>query len=119
MKKQTEIGTLPATPITWKEDPDVGTSGEQAEVIKLRPDESIAGILMEVVESVKWPGKKIYKIKEKNSEVLKVIVGTTVLDKAMSVKKVGDLVMITRKPDQPSKKGQPTQIYKTSSPEQV
>jgi hypothetical protein len=51
----------------------------------------------------------------KNDDVLKVLVGTTNLDRLMSLKKVGDLVKIERKEDVPRKTGNPLQIYKTYS----
>jgi hypothetical protein len=99
----------------WKEDPDIPFSDEAAEVIKLHPGDSVEGVLTDVFDSVKWPGKKIYKIKAKNDDVLKVLVGTTNLDRMMSTKKVGDLVKIERKEDIPRKTGNPLQIYKTYS----
>lgn len=102
--------------VVWKEDPDIPFSDEAAEVIKLQVGESVEGVLMDVFDSVKWPGKKIYKIKAKNDDVVKVIVGTTNLDRLMSVKKVGELVKIERHDDVPRKSGNPLQIYKTYSP---
>ena len=111
MDKQTEINN-----IVWKKDPEVPFSDEAAEVIKLKVGESIEGVLMKVLDSVKWPGKMIYKIKVKNDDVLKVLVGTTNLDRMMSTKNVGDLVKIERKEDIPQKIGSPLQIYETYSP---
>lgn len=101
--------------VVWKEDPEIPFSDEAAEVIKLQVGESVEGVLTDVLESVKWPGKKIYKIKAKNDDVLKVLVGTTNLDRVLSMKKVGDLVKIERKEDVPRKTGNPLQIYKTYS----
>ena len=101
--------------VVWKEDPEQSFSDEAAEVVKLQVGESVEGVLTDVLESVKWPGKKIYKIKVKDDDVLKVLVGTTNLDRLMSTKKVGDLVKIERKEDVPRKTGNPLQIYKTYS----
>jgi len=101
--------------VSWKEDPEQSFSDEAAEVVKLQVGESVEGVLTDVLESVKWPGKKIYKIKAKDDDVLKVLVGTTNLDRLMSLKKVGDLVKIERKEDVPRKTGNPLQIYKTYS----
>ena len=71
MKSQNKIDE-----VVWKEDPEIPFSDEAAEVIKLQIGESVEGVLTDVFDSVKWPGKKIYKIKAKNDDVLKVIVGT-------------------------------------------
>jgi hypothetical protein len=108
MKKQTEIDE-----VNWQKDDTVPFSDEKAEVIKLQVGESVSGVLTDVYDSVKWPGKKIYKIKAKNDDILKVLVGTTSLDRQMVGKEVGDLVKIVRLDDIPRKTGNPLQIYET------
>jgi len=118
MKKQQEIiNEEEDNPVTWKPDEETHYSDEEAIVIKLKPNESIEGILTDVYDSKKWVGKKIYKIKVKNDDITKVLVGTTMLDRLMSTKKVGDQVKILRKEDIPRLTGNPLQCYKTFSPE--
>ena len=99
--------------VDWQKDDTVPFSDEKAEVLKLQVGDSVSGILMDVYDSVKWPGKKIYKIKVKDDDVLKVLVGTTALDRQMIGKPVGDLVRIVRVADVPRKTGNPLQIYET------
>jgi len=111
MNKQTAINNN-----VWREDPQVPFSDEAAEVIKLQIGESVEGVLIDVYDSVKWPERRIYKIKVKNDDVLKVLVGTAILDRQMSVKKVGDQIRIERMEDVPRKTGKPMQTYRTFSP---
>jgi len=101
---------------SWKEDDEVPfPDDENSEVIKLQPGESVEGFLNEIVPSVKWKGRNIYKIQEKNNDIIKVVLGTTQLDRQMSTKSIGDLVRIKRMADKPTDKGNPLQMYKTYS----
>jgi hypothetical protein len=87
------------------------------EVIKLQPGEFIQGILLDKFDSVKFKGKKIYKIKTKNDPVVKVLVGTTMLDKVLSSYEVNDLVLVKRLEDIHSDNPNDMQQYITFHPE--
>jgi hypothetical protein len=88
---------------------------EDAEVIKLQVNENIEGELIDIIASTKWKGRNIYKIKEKDNDTIKVLLGTTILDRQMMNKSIGDQVKIDRIQDQPTDKGNPLQMYKTYS----
>jgi hypothetical protein len=81
---------------------------DDAEVIKLKVGESIEGLLTDKLQSSKYD-TMIYKIKCKDDELVKIILGTTLLDHLMKDKPVGDLVKIERLADSPSKQGKPLQ----------
>jgi hypothetical protein len=87
------------------------------EVVKLQPGEFIQGILLDRFDSVKFKGKKIYKIKSKNDPVVKVLVGTTMLDKVLSAYEVNDLVLVKRLEDIHSDNPNDMQQYITFHPE--
>lgn len=101
--KQKEISSDPK----WVEDEYV----DDAEVIKLKVGESIEGLLMDKYPSTKY-NAQIYKIKVRDEELLKVLVGTTILDKLMKNKEVNDEIKIERVKDIPSLKGNPLQDWK-------
>ena len=82
-------------------------------VIKLEIGETIAGLLLDKYPSTKYTGKQIYKIKVKDDDTPKVILGTTILDKWMKNKNVNEEIMIKRLPDIPTDKAQPMQDYET------
>ena len=118
-KNNTASETTPKPITNWVEDDPVPFPGdENAEVIKLGINESCEGTLIDVVESRKWPGRKIYKIQEFGGDKVNVVLGTVMLDRLMTHKSVGEKVKIQRLQDQPSEKGNPTQIYKTFKPEE-
>jgi len=87
------------------------------EVIKLQVGEFIQGILLDRFPSVKFKGKNIYKIKSKDDPVVKVLVGTTMLDKVLSAYEVNDLVLIKRLEDIRSDNPNDMQQYVTYHPE--
>ena len=93
----------------WKPVPD-----DRGEITKLQTGQSIEGIVMAIEDSNKFENK-IYRIKVKNDDVLKVLFGTTVLNRQMATIKEGTEVKIERKPDGQSKNGNPIQIYKVYS----
>jgi hypothetical protein len=100
----------------WTEDEKVPfPDDEDAEVIKLPVNESIEGELVDIVASTKWKGRNIYKIRENSNDTIKVLLGTTMLDRQMSTKHVGDFVKIKRIMDRPTDKGNPLQQYRTYS----
>jgi hypothetical protein len=105
--KQTEIGEK----ISWEKDE---VPQDDAEVVKLNVGESIAGILVDKLQSRKYD-TQIYKIQVKDDPVTKVLLGTTILDKLMKDKVVGDLVKIERKQDSPTAQGKPLQNWVTYS----
>ena len=117
MKKKKQSPAVPPKPIpSWVEDEQPPFPGdENAEVVKLQPGESVEGEIVDIVESKKWPSRRIYKIQARGNERVSVILGTTMLDRLMSKKAIGDLVRIERRQDQPSEKGNPLQVYKTFS----
>jgi hypothetical protein len=77
---------------------------EDAEVVKLQIGESISGVLMDKFDSVRY-GCGIFKIKVKDDDKLKVLLGTTILDKLMKKREIGELIKIERLPDQTSGAG--------------
>jgi len=102
--------------IKWIEDDPVPfPDDENSEVVKLQSGESLSGTIIDILDSTKWKGRKIYKIKEQNNDITKVLLGTTVLDRQMSNKKIGDYVKIERLADTPTDKGNPLQNWKTYS----
>jgi hypothetical protein len=99
----------------WIVDPEPKLNdGDNEEVIKLKPGETIMGELIDVMESKKWEGLHIYKI-ERDNEKTAVILGTTMLNRLLKNKKIGDFIKIERCEDQPTTKGSPLQVYKTYS----
>jgi len=112
MKEQTELSK-----IVWKEDPRVGPSGEAEEKLKIQENNPLNGLLWDIRQYEKMDGKtqNVYVFKVKDDPVLKLVYGTTMLDRQMSKHKVGDLVRIERLPDKPTNKGNPMQEYKTYS----
>jgi len=86
---------------------------DDGEVIKLKVDETIRGLLTDKYPSTKYKGKQIYKIKVKDDNVVKVIIGTTILDRWMKNKKLNEEVMIKRLKDIPTDKAQDMQDYET------
>lgn len=85
---------------------------EDAEVVKLQVDESIEGLLTDMFKSTKY-NAMIYKIKVKDEKLVKVIVGTTILDKLMVPKAIGDEVKIKRLDDTTNQKGQSVHNWET------
>jgi len=107
MKEQKEIFNEDGK-IQWEEDEYV----DDAEVIKLQVGESIEGLLVDKYPSSKYE-VQIYKIKVKGDELPKIVMGTTILDKMMKNKAIGEPVKIERLDDKPSEKGNPIQNWKT------
>lgn len=97
--------------ISWVQDEP---PQDDAEVIKLKIGESIAGTLIDKFESRKYD-TQIYKIQVEGDPLTKVLLGTTILDKMMKDKQVGDLVKIERLEDTPSSQGKPLQNWVTYS----
>jgi len=113
MKKKQD--DAPPAPMLWDEDPPVPFEGdENAEVVKLQPGQSVEGEIVDIIDSRRWPGRRIYKIQGEGDKV-SVVLGTTMLDRLMIKKIVGDKVKIQRLADRPTDKGNPLQIYKTYS----
>jgi len=83
---------------------------EDSEVIKLQIGESIAGVLMDKFDSVRY-GCGIFKIKKKDDDKIKIVLGTTILDKLMKKREIGELIKIERLPDQKSGTGRTYQNY--------
>lgn len=92
----------------WEED----ENNVDAEVVKLDVGESIEGIYLDKVHSHKYDAD-CYKIKPKDSDIAKVIVGTTILDKKMANKEIRELVKVERIADGKNQKGQLYQNWKT------
>jgi hypothetical protein len=100
----------------WAEDDPVGfPDDENSEVVKPKIGEKIKGRLVEKLASKRWPGRIIYKIQDPDDNKIKVMLGTTILDRLMSVKDVGDDIIIERLSDIPTEKGNPLQNWKTYS----
>ena len=94
----------------WVEDEMV--FDDDGEVVKLQVGESIEGLLVDKKPSVKY-STQIYKIKVKDDDIPKVILGTTILDRLMAGKEVGKPVRIERLADGSTTKGKPLQNWKT------
>ena len=92
----------------WEKD----ESYDDAEVVKLGVGESIEGLLIDKFSSAKW-NAGIYKIKDKDDDKAKVIVGTTVIDKLMKPKEIGEENKIKRLEDSVNQKGQNFQNWET------
>ncbi len=92
----------------WEED----EFDDEAEVIKLQVGDSIEGLLVDKYPSTKYD-VHIYKIKVKDDDLPKIVLGTTIIDKMMKNKEVGEPVKIERLEDKPSEKGKPIQQWKT------
>jgi len=88
------------------------TYEEEGEVIKLNVGESIEGLLVDKFPSTKY-NTSIYKIKDKDDEKIKIIIGTTILDKLMQPKEIGELVKIKRLEDGKSQRGVEFQNWET------
>lgn len=88
------------------------------EVVKLQVGEFIQGLLLDRFPSKKFKGKMIYKIKSKDDPVVKVLVGTTMLDKVLSAYEVNDLVLVKRLEDIHSDNPNDMQQYITFHPEE-
>jgi len=85
---------------------------EEGEVIKLGVGESIEGLLVDKFPSTKY-NTSIYKIKDKDDDNIKIIIGTTILDKLMQPKEIGELVKIKRLDDGKSQRGVEFQNWET------
>lgn len=85
---------------------------DDADVVKLQVGEIIQGLLVDKYRSTKY-NAGIYKIKVKDDERLKIILGTTVLDKIMEPKQLNEPVMIKRLPDGKTQSGRCYQNWET------
>ena len=92
----------------WEEDQDF----DDGEVVKLNPGESIVGLYQDKVRSAKH-NCMCYKIKVKGDDVPKVILGTTILEKMMETKEIGEEVKIERLEDGVNQAGVTYQKWKT------
>jgi len=82
-------------------------------VIKLDVGETITGLLLDKYPSTKYKGHMIYKLKVKDDDVVKVIIGTTILDQWMKNKEINEEVRIKRLNDIPTDKAKDMQNYET------
>jgi len=105
---QKEIVKQQADVDQWEKD----ESYEEGEVVKLAVGESIEGLLIDKYASVKY-NTCIYKIKDKHDDSIKVVLGTTILDKLMEPKQIGDVVKIKRLSDNVSQGGRSYQNWET------
>lgn len=96
-----------ATKTKWEEDKD-----EEGEVIKLAIGDSVEGVIIDKGHSSKYDAD-IIKIKTMTDDIPKVILCTTILEKRMKSKEIGDEILIERIKDNINSKGQPTHNYKT------
>lgn len=85
---------------------------EEGEVVKLKVGESIEGLLVDKFPSTKY-NTSIYKIKDKDDDKIKIIIGTTILDKLMQPKEIGEVVKIKRLEDGLSQRGVEFQNWET------
>jgi len=94
--------------VKWEKDEE----DLDAEVVKLGVGESIEGIFIDQFHSGKH-NAECYKIKGKDDEKAKIILATTILEKKMSNKKIGDTVKIERVEDGTNQAGVTYQKYET------
>ena len=99
----------------WIEDTEEQHDDEEVEFIKLNEGDSIEGILLDKITSTKRYNKETlyYKIKTKDNPVLQMLRGTTVLDRKMQPRQIGEPIKIERQPDQKTDQGITYQVYKT------
>lgn len=86
--------------IEWEKDEE-----ENAEVIKLEVGDIIEGLLLDKTESKKYECM-CYKIQVHNDPLPKIVLSTTILEKMMVAKNIGDLVKIVRLEDGINQAGQ-------------
>ena len=91
----------------WGEDKD-----EDGEIIKLEIGETIEGIIIDKGHSTRYDAD-IIKIKAKDDGTPKVIICTTILEKRIKNKEIGEEILIERINDIINSKKQPTHNYKT------
>ncbi len=94
--------------VIWEKDEE----DLDAEVVKLGVWESIEGIFIDQFHSGKH-NAECYKLKGKDDEKAKIILATTILEKKMSNKKIGDFVKIERVEDGKNQAGVTYQNYET------
>ena len=99
----------------WIEDTEEQHDDEEVEFIKLNEGETIEGILLDKITSTKRYNKETnyYKIKTKDNPTLQMLRGTTVLDRKMQPRQIGEPIKIERQPDQKTDQGITYQVYKT------
>lgn len=85
---------------------------DEGEVVKLGVNESIEGLLVDKFPSSKY-NTSIYKIKDKDDDTIKIIIGTTILDKLMQPKEIGEVVKIKRLENGKSQRGVEFQNWET------
>ncbi len=88
----------------------------EGEVLKLQVGESVEGMLIDKFESKKY-NAGVYKIKVKDDDIPKVLLGTTILDKVMKTKEIGVEIKIVRLDDSVNQAGQNVQHWETYSRE--
>lgn len=93
--------------IEWEKDEE-----ENAEVVKLEVNDIIEGLLLDKIESKKYECI-CYKIQVHNDPLAKIVLSTTILEKMMEAKKVGDLVKIVRLEDGINQAGQTYNRWET------
>jgi hypothetical protein len=84
---------------------------DDGEVIKMEVGQSIEGLLVDKFASIKY-NTFVYKIKTKEGKLL-IILGSTLLDKMMQTREIGEEIKITKLEDQTSQKGRTYQMYET------
>jgi hypothetical protein len=94
----------------WKEQSD-------GEVVKLEPGESITGKLVDKSISHKYNDCGIYKLKQDDNPVPKVILGSKQLDRVMAAIEVDTLVKIVFEGTTPSDKGNAMKVFKVYTKE--
>jgi len=93
--------------IEWEKD-----ESEEAEVVKLSVGDAIEGLYLDKVESKKYECM-CYKIQVHNDPIPKIVLSTTVLERMMEAKNIGDLVKIVRIEDGTNQAGQKYSRWET------
>ncbi len=89
---------------------------KDGEVRKLEVSEHVQGLLIAKEYSEKY-SCGIYKLKDKNSDIPIVLLGSTVLDKKMKLHVTGEILIIQRAPNTVNQKGQPVHNWNVYSKE--
>jgi hypothetical protein len=119
MKKTKEIKTKEDDiqqdePVSDFNQPDDAswTEHRDGDVLKLKPGETIAGILISKSISHKYNDCGVFKLQVKDDPVPKVILGSKQLDRIMVDIDVGSEVRIVFEGTQPTTKGNAMKVFK-------
>ena len=106
-EEQEQVQKPKASHGMWEKD----TPDEDGEVIKIDVGQSVEGILMDKFKSLRY-STYVYKVRTKEVKLL-IFLGSTILDKMMQNRSLGEEIKVTRLPDQQSQSGRTYQVFET------